>query len=155
MNENAIIVRGGFQYTPPYLLNLIELLEFLNLTEKKRDIPYYIKLLSERFNSVDTEGRTWTVENTTKFLEILYDVDTPSVFNLLLKEIAVDLDKKYDDHILNSETLYVVDSHNGEIVQVSTDQEINVNTIALFRTFEDAKLALTILEDLHYVVYDK
>ena len=143
------------QHNSPYLLNIVELMELLCLVKKKKDVPYYIKLLSERFNNADTEGRKWTVKNTTKFLEILYDVDTPSVFNLLLKEIAIDLDRKYEDHILKSETRFVIGRHDGKIARVATSQEVNLKNIALFRTHDDAQLALTILEDLHYVVYGK
>lgn len=152
MNTKVLFYNPG-QPGIPDMMNLTELLVLLLSSETKKDIPYYIGLLSKRFNSVDTEGRKWTLENTTKFLEIIYDVDPSTIYNILLKEIAIDLDKPYEGHILDSESLYVIGRHNGKITKVSTCKDINLKNIALFRTFEDAQTALKVLEDFHYVVY--
>lgn len=66
----------------------------------------------------------------------------------MLREVAIVLDEKYDNHIENSKEIYVISSLNGEISKVKDLNKIkNFKNFAAFRTLEDAITAKKILEE--------
>lgn len=82
------------------------------------------------------------LNDTTTFMDILMSVYPASGLQLILREIALKLDEKYDNHISESPTLYVVDLFNGKISQVENKAVIkSYKHFAAFRTIEDAKAA--------------
>lgn len=78
-------------------------------------------------------------------LELLEVANPAIVFSLLLKEVAIMLDKQYEGHIMDSEYLWIVSTKNGEIKEIPASF-VNSNTSSLFRTKEDAEYACNILE---------
>lgn len=103
--------------------------------------PYfYIKHLADRIH--------WNVENLRKYLSNLYTIYPAAVFSIMLREVAIVLDEKYDNHIENSKEIYVISSLNGEISKVKDLNKIkNFKNFAAFRTLEDAITAKKILEE--------
>lgn len=77
-------------------------------------------------------------------LEVLEVANPSIVFSLLLKEVAIILDKQYEGHIMDSAHLWIVSTKNGEIKEIPASF-VNSNTSALFRTKEDAEYACGIL----------
>ena len=90
--------------------------------------PYfYIKHLADRIH--------WNVENLRKYLSNLYTIYPAAVFSIMLREVAIVLDEKYDNHIENSKEIYVISSLNGEISKVKDLNKIkNFKNFAAFRT---------------------
>lgn len=103
--------------------------------------PYfYIKHLADRIH--------WNVENLRKYLSNLYTIYPAAVFSIMLREIAIVLDEKYDNHIENSKEIYVISCLNGEISKVKDLNKIkNFKNFAAFRSLEDAITAKRILKE--------
>lgn len=103
--------------------------------------PYfYIKHLADRIH--------WNVENLRKYLSNLYTIYPAAVFSIMLREVAIVLDEKYDNHIGNSKEIYVISYLNGEITKVKDLNKIkNFKSFAAFRTLKDALVAKHILKD--------
>lgn len=103
--------------------------------------PYfYIKHLADRIH--------WNVENLRKYLSNLYTIYPAAVFSIMLREVAIVLDEKYDNHIKNSKEIYVISCLSGEITKVKDLNRIkNFKNFAAFRTLDDALAAKRILEE--------
>lgn len=78
-----------------------------------------------------------------------------ALLDIYLREVAMMLDDKYEDHISKSEKLFVVDSTNGVIKEIPKDHIITYNTFAAFRTYEDAVLACKALKPVFKGIYGK
>lgn len=104
------------------------------------DIEYYIEHLANRLN--------WKKDNLFKYLSTLEQINEAAVFSVLLREVAIVIDKKYSDHIERSKEIYSITSVNGEIVKIQDIHKIkNFRNFAAFRSLEDALWAKHILED--------
>lgn len=77
-------------------------------------------------------------------LRVLYKVNNSSVESIILKEIAIEIDKKYSDHIKNSSHIYAISKIDDEIFEVNNGQDL-YQTFAAFRSVNDAKTAKDIL----------
>lgn len=104
------------------------------------DPNFYLEHLAKRIH--------WNVDNLRKYLGNLYTIYPAAVFSILLREVAIVLDEKYDNHIENSKEIYVIGCLNGEITKVKNLNKIkNFKNFAAFRTLEDALAAKYILKD--------
>lgn len=101
------------------------------------DVSYYIKKLSSKIG--------WKEENTVNILDRIDKVYPIASFSLILREIALELDKKYDDHIKNSPNIFSLSSIDGKICRVPKAKIRSYKNFAAFRTVEDAKVACRIL----------
>ncbi len=120
----------------------ISFLEKLGIIEVKipqvsRCLSYYIKRLA------DKEG--WQVEKMDSYLNKLYSISKVAALSIILKEIAIELDKKYESHIYQSEEIYVISMANGQIVPMPKNKIKNYRNFAAFRTVEDAQIAMDIV----------
>lgn len=89
----------------------------------------------------------WKAMKTANILDKLSEVNPAAVITLALKIIAVELDKKYKDHISNSPEIYVLSMLDGKIHSICKSQIKNFRNFAAFRTLEDAQFACNILKD--------
>lgn len=104
------------------------------------DPNFYLEHLAKRIH--------WNVDNLRKYLGNLYTIYPAAVFSILLREVAIVLDEKYDNHIENSKEIYVISCLSGEITKVKDLNKIkNFKNFAAFRTLEDAKKAKQILAE--------
>lgn len=106
------------------------------------DIGFYVRHLAERIG--------WNVENLVKYLDNLYKIYPAAVFHILLREVAIVLDKKYPDHIERSEEIWVISTASGEIGRIPANKRHtikNYRNFAAFRTLDDAKAAKHILKE--------
>ena len=108
-------------------------------------LDFYILSLAKRLN--------WKPDKVLGFLNKLAEIRPILPFNLLLKEIAVELDKQYDSHIKNSKEIWVVSVLNGSIGRVNKDEVTTYNNFAAFRTKEDAKFALKVLAEQYNDIF--
>lgn len=100
------------------------------------DLRYYVEKLAKR--------RGWKVEKMDNFLNNLADINLCAAFTTVLREIAIELDKKYVDHIEKSEKIFCVSSTNGHIYEMDKKFIKNFRNFAAFRTIDDAKTACKI-----------
>lgn len=83
-----------------------------------------------------------------KLLEMVAIMNPTAFFSILLREVAVELDKKYPDHIENSKEIYYINVFNGTITKADKAWIRNYRNFAAFRTVEDARVACKILSPI-------
>lgn len=108
------------------------------------DPNFYLEHLAKRIQ--------WNVDNLRKYLGNLYTIYPAAVFSILLREVAIVFDEKYDNHIESSKEIYVISCLSGEIRKVKDLNKIkNFKNFAAFRTLLEAVAAKHILKD--YIKY--
>lgn len=131
-------------YIDPKVVEAVEegMKPFLESIEDNvpEDIDYYINNLAQR--------NGWTFPAMSSFLRDLAKVNFSAFFSVILKEIAIELDKKYNNHIENSEEIYCISLTNGYICKSDKDHIKNYKNFAAFRTLDDAKTAHKITRTL-------
>ena len=91
----------------------------------------------------------WNKENLERYFNNLYKISPAAVFEIILKEVAILLDKKYPNHISNSKEIWVINKINGEIQKLKDLSKIkSFQHFAAFRSLEDAKIACRITRDI-------
>ena len=104
------------------------------------NVDYYIEHLAERIN--------WEPGNLAEYLINLAGISEAAVFSVLLREVAIVMDKKYPNHIERSREIYVISMTDGEIHKLRELHKVkNFRNFAAFRTIEDALCAKYILKD--------
>ena len=123
----------------------------IKIDESAADTPvpdcldFYLLSLAKRLN--------WKPNKVLSFLNKMAKIRPILPFNLLLKEIAVELDKQYAGHIKNSKEIWVVSVLNGSICVVNKDEITTYDNFAAFRTKEDAKFALKVLAEQYNDIF--
>lgn len=87
-------------------------------------------------------------EQCAKFLDKISAASEINALSILLRYIAITLDEQYEDHIKNSPEHYIVSATDGTIKIIDKKQVKSYNTISIFRTLEDARLACRILRPI-------
>lgn len=109
----------------------------------KSDVPmnmdFYIKKIAARLG--------WKPEKVDNYLGNVDSILPAAAFSIVLREIAIELDKKYEDHIENSPEIYVISMLDGRITKANKAHIKNYRNFAAFRTIEDAKIACNIVRD--------
>ena len=91
----------------------------------------------------------WNKENLERYFNNLYKISPAAVFEIILKEVAILLDKKYPNHISNGKEIWVINKVNGEIQKLKDLSKIkSFQHFAAFRSLEDAKIACKITRDI-------
>ena len=111
-----------------------------SLKNENRDINYYINLLADKYN--------WKKEKMDSFLGKVYDINPGAAISIMLKEVAIELDKKYSNHIRFSPEIYVFSTNRGEIVKLDKTNIKTFKFFAAFRTKEDAEFAIKVIDGL-------
>lgn len=93
-------------------------------------------------------GKTgWKMEKLSNILETLENANPWAVTQIILREIAIELDKKYEDHINKSEHIYAVSPQDGRIHEINKAHIKNYRAFPAFRTVEDAKIACSLVRE--------
>lgn len=108
--------------------------------EVPMNIAYYVQKIAKRLG--------WHPNKVANHLNALDTIYPSAVFNVILREIATELDLKYADHIYNSPKIYVVSSLDGRITEANKAHIRNYKNFAAFRSIEDAKIACRITRDI-------
>lgn len=101
------------------------------------DINYFLYKLADK--------KGCKIEELLGWLNSLSKIYPIAAFNIMLREIAVYLDHKYEDHIENSERIFAISPLDGRIHELNKKHIKNYRNFAAFRTIEDAKFACNIL----------
>lgn len=107
-------------------------------SEVPMDMNFYIEKIAARLG--------WKPEKVYNYLNSVGSIFPAAAFSMVLREIATELDKKYEDHIENSPEIYVISLLDGRITKANKAHIKNYRNFAAFRTIEDAKIACKILK---------
>lgn len=108
--------------------------------EVPMDMGFYIEKIAARPG--------WKPEKAYNYLNSVDSIFPAAAFSMVLREIAIELDKKYEDHIENSPEIYVISMLDGRITKANKAHIKNYRNFAAFRTIEDAKIACRIVKPI-------
>lgn len=120
--------------------NTVKEAEEHEMEERKLSLKYYIEKLAERLD--------WKVEKVYNYLNTIDSVYPAAAFSMVLREVAIELDKKYEDHIEKSPEIYVISMLDGRITKANKAHIKNYRNFAAFRSVEDAKTACSIVREI-------
>lgn len=109
-------------------------------TEVPMELEYYIQKIADKLG--------WKVEKVYNYLNSVDAILPAAAFSMILREIAIELDKKYEGHIENSPEIYVISMLDGRIVKANKAHIKNYRNFAAFRSVSDAKIACRITRDI-------
>lgn len=104
------------------------------------------KILANAWDNLCNKAKL-TSGDMSSILDALEGANHWAVVQLLLKEIAIELDKKYDNHIQNSEKIYAISPQDGRIHEVDKSYIKNYKAFPAFRSIEDAKIACHLVKN--------
>ena len=108
--------------------------------EVPMDMNFYIEKIAARLG--------WKPEKVYNYLNSVDAILPAAAFSMVLREIAIELDKKYEDHIEKSPEIYVISMFDGRITKANKAHIKNYSNFAAFRTIEDAKIASTLANEI-------
>ena len=89
----------------------------------------------------------WKEEKLLNILATLHLANPWAATQMVLREIAIELDKKYDDHINKSEKIYIISPQDGRIHEINKKTVKNYKAFSAFRSIEDAKIACSLIRE--------
>jgi hypothetical protein len=110
------------------------------LSEVPTDIEFYIEKIAKK--------KGWKLEKLYNFLNGIDELSEVAALSIVLREVAIEIDKKYKDHIQDSPKIYVISLFDGRITEANKAHIKNYRNFAAFRTIEDAKIACKIVSPL-------
>lgn len=112
----------------------------LKPAEAHMDLHYYVEKLAKKLN--------WRVAKVYNYFNTIDSVYPAAAFSMILREVAIELDKKYEDHIEKSPRIYVISLLDGRITEANKAHIKNYRNFAAFRSIEDAKTACSIVREI-------
>lgn len=109
-------------------------------SEVPMELEYYIQKIAKKLG--------WKMEKVYNYLNSVDSILPTAAFSMVLREVAIELDKKYEDHIEKSPEIYVISTLDGRITKANKAHIKNYRNFAAFRTIEDAKIACRITRDI-------
>lgn len=103
------------------------------------NLDYFIKSLARK--------RGECFGSTINWLNDIAKTSSIAAFNIVVREIAIQLDKRYIDHIENSDKIFIISTFDGRIHEICKKYIKNYRNFAAFRTIEDAKFACRLLRN--------
>ena len=119
------------------------------MNEVNMNIEHYVKIL---ISKLEAQGLSKT--NAMKSLQAIYNTNKSAYFALVLKEVAIELDKSYSNHISKSKMLFTISAATGKPYYIEPNFLKSTNTVALFRSEVDAIVACKILSSLKKEVFN-
>ena len=89
----------------------------------------------------------WKEEKLLNILATLHLANPWAATQMVLREIAIELDKKYDDHINKSKKIYVISPQDGRIHEINKKTVKNYKAFPAFRSTKDAKIACSLIRE--------
>ena len=89
----------------------------------------------------------WKEEKLLNILATLHLANPWAATQMVLREIAIELDKKYDDHSNKSEKIYVISPQDGRIHEINKKTVKNYKAFPAFRSIDDAKIACSLIRE--------
>ena len=124
---------------------LEEILEMLGLTgytieivEPEPDVNFFLNRIAER--------KEWKLDRVIDWLNSIIDINPGAALSIILREIALYCNEKYDKRIEECNGVYAISLLDGKIRKVSSKRIKNYNIFAAFMTVEDALFAKRVLK---------
>lgn len=108
--------------------------------EVSMDLEFYVQKIADKLG--------WKIEKVYNYLNSVDTILPAAAFSMVLREIAIELDKKYEDHIEKSPEIYVISMTDGRITKANKAHIKNYRNFAAFRSVRDAKIACSIVRDI-------
>lgn len=105
------------------------------------NLEYYIEKVAKKLG--------WHYEKTRNYLSNLERINKVALFSILLKEVALEIDKTYEGHISEIPEIYIISTITGTINKIKSSYVKNYKNFAAFRSAEDANLAIMILTPIY------
>ena len=102
------------------------------------------KIWSNAIESL-SKKTNWKEEKLLNILTTIHLANPWAATQMVLREIAIELDKKYDDHINKSEKIYAISPQDGRIHEINKKTVKNYKAFPAFRSIEDAKIACSLI----------
>lgn len=109
-------------------------------SEVPMELEYYIQKIAEKLG--------WKMEKVYNYLDSVDSILPAAAFSMVLREVAIELDKKHEDHIEKSPEIYVISMLDGRITKANKAHIKNYRNFAAFRSISDAKIACKITRDI-------
>lgn len=109
-------------------------------SEVPMELEYYVQKIAERLG--------WKIGKAYNYLNNVDTILPVAAFSMVLREVAIELDRKYEDHIEKSPEIYVISVLDGRITKANKAHIRNYRNFAAFRTIEDARIACRITRDI-------
>ena len=103
-------------------------------------MAFYVNKVAQRFG--------WKPAKACNYLNTIDSCYPAAAFAMVLREIAIELDKKYEDHISNSPEIYSISLTDGRITKLYKSSIRSYKNFAAFRTIDDAKFACKVLREV-------
>lgn len=110
------------------------------------DFDYYVAKLAKKLNI--------SLEDCGTMLNCLMTYAPATVFSLLAKQIALELDAKYEGHIGKSKELFAVELITGHVIPIKITERSYLKNIALFRSIDDALFAINVLKPVYMRMFE-
>lgn len=104
------------------------------------------KIWSNAIESL-SKKTNWNEEKLLNILTTLHLANPWAATQMVLREIAIELDKKYNDHINKSEKIYAISPQDGRIHEINKKTVKNYKAFPAFRSIEDAKIACSLIKE--------
>ena len=104
------------------------------------------KIWNDAINSL-AKKTNWKEDKLLNILTTLHLANPWAATQMVLREIAIELDKKYDDHINKSEKIYAISPQDGRIHEINKKTVKNYKAFPAFRSIEDAKIACSLIRE--------
>ena len=116
--------------------------KFFDKVKEESKIPTFDEVVA----SVSTwlMGTPYAKDTAEEFLTIMPDY---AEFSVILRTLAILIDRKYPDHINNAniDKYFTIDMTNGKVCEVPKGKIKNFKNFAAFRSIDDIKIATKIL----------
>lgn len=110
------------------------------------DYNYYVAKLAKKLNV--------STENCDSMLSRLMTYAPSVVFSLLAKQIALELDAKYEGHISKAKELFGVELTTGYIIPIKITESSHLKNIALFRSTVDVLFTINVLKPVYMRMFE-
>lgn len=108
--------------------------------EVSMDLEFYIQKIADKLG--------WKIEKMYNYLNSVGSILPAAAFSMVLREVAIELDKKYEGHIEKSPEIYVISMFDGRITKANKSHIKNYRNFAAFRSVSDAEIACKITKDI-------
>lgn len=112
--------------------------------KSEKDVEYYLRKICQKSSLNE--------ENSMEFLFTLLNICPASLYTMFLREIAIDLDANYKDHISNSPSIYIVDIASMRVYNLPKAYIKNYKNFAAFRSSKEALIVLELLKEFQNIL---
>lgn len=115
------------------------------LKEVENTSDNYLDKLWDTVEANLIEKTGWKGKKLANIIKTLDAVNPWATMQIILKEVAIELDKKYEDHINKSERIYAISPQDGRVHEINKKNIKTFKAFPAFRTIEDAKIACNLV----------